>query len=174
MKVVLVTILFASSAFAQSPTAVAPACGPKSVIFDVSKNLDDTHHTLAQPEPGTARIYFIEDDGPLGNHQHYTIKIGLDGAWVGAYKQNSYFYVSVEPGEHHVCANVQSSGQAGANVALAHFTAEPGKVYYFRTQFIPDESASVIYAYLELDQPDSDQAKYLIASYPLSVSNPRK
>ena len=38
--------------------------------------------------------------------------------------------------EHHVCANVQSDKSEGLLVALAHFTAEPGKVYYFRTRFL--------------------------------------
>jgi hypothetical protein len=175
MKIALVAMLFAASAFAQKPSSVATAaCGPESVTFVT--NLDDTQHTLAQPEPGKARMYFVQDDGPLGNnhHQHYTIKIGLDGAWVGAYRQNSYFTVSVEPGEHHVCANVQSNGPARAYLALAHFTAEPGKVYYFRTQFLSGGLTLYVYPYLKLDQPDSDQARYLIASYPLSVSSPRK
>jgi hypothetical protein len=143
------------------------------VNFDVK--LGDPQQTLAQPEPRKATVYFIQDDGPGGNHQHYTIRIGLDGVWVGAYKHNSYFTVSVGPGEHHVCANVQSNSSAGLNLALAHFTAEPGQVYYFRTQFLAGLTTQYpVYPYLELDQPDSDQAKYLIASYPPSVSQPKK
>jgi hypothetical protein len=43
-------------------------------------------------------------------------------------------------------------------VKLVHFTAEAGKVYYFRS----------------LEQADSDEAKYLIANYPLSISTPKK
>jgi hypothetical protein len=52
---------------------------------------------------------------------------------VGAYEHNAYFAVSVEPGDHHVCANLQSNHSAGV-MALAHFSAEPGKVYYFRAR----------------------------------------
>jgi hypothetical protein len=72
-----------------------------------------------------------------------------------------------------VCVNVQPNLQE--LVALAHFTAEPGKVYYFRTQF--EAGMTTLYPtppHLDLDQLDSDQAKYLIASDPVSVSQPKK
>lgn len=163
MKNALVALFFAVSAFGQDRSGVvAAACGP----MNVSVKPGNSQQTLAQPAPGKATVYFIQDDGPGGNHQHYTLRIGLDGAWVGAYKHNSYFTVSVRPGEHHVCANVQSNSSAGQNLAFAHFTAEPGKVYYFRTQFLAGLTTLYpVYPYLVLDQPDSDQAKYLIASY---------
>ena len=51
------------------------------------------------------------------------MKLAVDGAWVGANHGNSYFSVSVEPGEHHVCVTLQSSLVA-QRVELAHFTAE--------------------------------------------------
>jgi hypothetical protein len=162
------------AAFAQTAPTVAPAaCGPANVVFKVK--VDDASHTLAQPEPGKARVFFIQDDGPWGDHQHYTIKIGMDGAGVGAYKQNSWLSVSVEPGEHHVCANVQSNSTFGQLVALAHFTAEPGGVYYFRTRFpaglpLPVQAEPYVF----LDQVDSDQGEYLVSSYPLGVSKSSK
>ena len=97
-----------------------------------------------------------------------TTNVGLDGTWVGANKSGSYFAVSVEPGEHHVCADVRTpTGIPGVPVGFLHFTAEAGKVYYF--------DARVVYgndSYLFLGAVDSDQAKYLIASYSLSVSTP--
>jgi Protein of unknown function (DUF2846) len=172
MKIALVALLFAASALAQGPPAALPAaCGPASVNFKVNLNAD--RHTRGQPEAGKALVYFIQDDGLAGEHQHYTMKIGLDGAWVGAYKNNSYIDVSIEPGEHHVCANVQSNSWFGQLVALAHFTAEPGKVYYFRTRFpagIPGSADPLAH----LNPIDSDEAKYLIVTYPRSVSTPKK
>jgi hypothetical protein len=96
------------------------------------------------------------------------MKIGIDGAWVGADQHNSYFSVSVEPGEHHVCANRQSHfARINQMAALAHFTAEAGKVYYFRTRTFGDKSQAL----LDLDPVDSDQGQYLVASYPLSVAH---
>jgi hypothetical protein len=93
---------------------------------------------------------------------------------VSAYKHNSYFAVSVEPGEQHVCANLQSSHSAGLVVTLAHFTAEPGKDYYFRTRFLVTGRIGAAPPYVDLDPVDSDEAQYLIASYPLSISQPKK
>jgi hypothetical protein len=181
MKIALITLLFAASAFAQAPPAGLPAaCGSGKVSFNVT--LDNAHNTPAQPDQGQARVYFIQDNGTWGEDQHNTLRIGMDGAWVGAYKDNSWFFISVQPGEHHVCANVQSHFSVGQLVALAHFTAEAGKAYYFRTRFlgglIPPELTggnkswnheSPPPPYLDLDLVDSDQGEYLVASSPQSV-----
>jgi hypothetical protein len=168
-------LLFAASALAQNPYAPLPAaCGPKQVDFNVPDIQDFAfRNTLIQPQPGRALVYFIQDDGPWGEHQHYTLKIGMDGAWVGAYKNNSYFTVSMEPGEHHVCANVQSNSSFGSLVALLHFTAEQGKIYYFRTRFVAGMPGQIP-PYVDFDPIDSDQAKYLIDSYPQSAATPKK
>jgi hypothetical protein len=165
MKTVLIALLFAASAFAQEPSdGVASACGPKDASFDVK--LDKSQHTLAQPEPGKARVYFIQEKG--ADVLNLETKIGLDGAWVGVNKNSSYFAVSVEPGEHHVCGDVRTPrGIPGVPVGLLHFTAEAGTVYYFDARVIFGAQS-----YLFFGAVDSDQAKQLIASYPLSVSTP--
>lgn len=165
MRSVFVLMLLAVPVFAQEqPGAVAAACGPKEA-FEVK--LDQSQHSHVQPEPGKARVYFVQDIGAVNCLGGCGTKIGLDGAWVGANKQNSYFSVSVEPGEHHVCANL-SPHFSPHSVAFAHFTAEAGKVYYFRTRpFLAKDQL------LNIDPIDSDEAKYLIASYPLSVSQPK-
>ncbi len=170
MRSTLIAMFLAVSAFGQQESgALAAACGPKGTSFDVK--LDRSQHALAQPEPGKALVYFIQDFGNvncLGSCM--TTKIGLDGAWVGANQDNSYFYVSVEPGEHHVCANPQSHvGRISRIVALAHFTAEPGKVYYFRARATMGGNQILF----DLDPVDSEQAKYLISSYPLSTAHPK-
>jgi hypothetical protein len=172
LKIAVLVLLFAAFAFAEAPPASPPAaCGPEQIGFDVKTETPQS--APAQPEPGKALVYFIQDDGPMGNHQHATLRIGLDGAWVGAYKHNSYFSVSVEPGERHVCVTAQPD-RPGL-VALAHFTAEPGKVYYFRTQLMAGiNTIYPIAPHLDLDQPDSDQAKYLISSFPVSVWKSKK
>jgi hypothetical protein len=171
MKIALIALLFALAALAQAQTAGLPtACGPKDAGFDVK--LDKSQQTPAPPEPGKAQVYFIRDDGlsgAIGRLGYPSTKIGIDGVWVGASLGNSYFSVSVVPGEHHVCMNLDSRHYEH-KVELAHFTAETGKVYYFRTRLIAAQNLN----YLDLIPVDSDQAKYLIASYPLSVSRARK
>jgi len=173
MKTALaIMIFFAASLFAQSkPGSVVPAaCASKNANFDVK--LDESQHALLPPEAGKARVYFIQDLGRidcLGSCM--TTKIGLDGAWIGAVQHNSYFSVSVAAGEHHLCANPQSRfAVVNRVVALAHFTAEPGKVYFFRTRTVGDRDNP----FFDLDPLDSDQAEYLIAAFPLSVSQPKR
>lgn len=174
MKIAWMCLLLAVPALAQQPTAPIPAaCGSNTTAFEVT--VDPSQHTLQQSGAGKALVYFIQDDGPDGNHQHFITKVALDGAWVGAYKNNSYFAVSVEPGVHHVCARVQSKSRIGDTLALAHFTAEAGKTYYFTTRFPGGLNALYpVPPYLLLSRLDSDEADYLISLYPLSISHPKK
>jgi hypothetical protein len=169
MKIALATLLLVASAFGQAPppTVSTAACGPQKVSFSVK--LDESPHTPAQPEPGKALVYFFHDAGTSMTVGYPTVKIGMDGAWVGANHGNSYFSVSVEPGEHHMCATLQSSLVA-QRVELVHFTAEPGKAYYYRTRLPVSRSVEL----LELDPIDNDQGRYLIAFFPVAVSHPKK
>jgi len=167
MKIAFFLLLFTATAFAQVPTASTAACGPDSATFKVKP--DQSQHTLTEPEPGKARVYFVQDAGTSLGLGYPTVKLGMDGQWVGANRLNSYFSVSVEPGEHHVCVMLQSSLLA-QRVELAHFTAEAGKTYYYRTRIVMSRSMEL----LVLEPIDSDQGKYLVAFFPLSVSSPKK
>jgi hypothetical protein len=169
MRIAIIMWLLATAAFAQDqPAPVTAACGAKDISFNIK--LDKSQHTPGQPEPGKALVYFVQDIGHVSCIGGcVTTRIGMDGAWVGANKHNSYFSVTVEPGEHHLCANPQSHFAPGLPVALAHFTAEAGKVYYFRTRAFGSQTQWLF----DLDPIDGDQAKYLIASYPLSISHPK-
>ncbi|MGA7226276.1 MAG: hypothetical protein WA603_13505 [Candidatus Acidiferrales bacterium] len=172
MRTALIFFLLALPAWAQEKAttdATAPACGPNNIKFDVTQ--DKSPHPVAQPEPGKALVYFIQDKGAqsFGIGGSVETMIGLDGTWVGANRNNSYFSVSVEPGEHHACSTVPF--YLKETVELAHFTAEAaGKVYYFRVRVILTRAGTRYF----LAPLDSDQAKYWIASYPLSVSHPKK
>lgn len=168
MKIAFVTILLAASAFAQAvPPAPTAACGPGNVDFKVK--LDESQHTVAQPEPGKALVYFFSDAGTTNTLGYPTEKLAIDGAWAGANHGNSHFSAAVEPGEHHVCVTLQSSFVA-QRVELAHFTAEAGKVYYYRVRLVTSRSVEL----LVLDPIDSDQGKYLIETLPLAVSSRKK
>ena len=159
MRIALIALLFAASAVAQSPSAALPAaCGSENVNFDVK--LDKSRHMLERPEAGKARVYFLQDS--------FSARIGLDGQWVGANRGHSYFSVSVEPGEHHLCAKVDAP--MDHPVELVHFTAEAGKVYYFRGRVVPPQSG----VYLFFERSDNDEAEYLLSSYALSVSQIKK
>jgi hypothetical protein len=59
MRIIGLVMLFAVSAFTQVPPAVTAACGPEKASFNVK--LDESQHALAQPEPGKAGVYFIQE-----------------------------------------------------------------------------------------------------------------
>jgi hypothetical protein len=168
MKIGLIALFFAASAFAQSQTASPiAACGHENVSFNVK--LTDTTQALTQPASGKALIYFIHESGGGPMLAYPTTKFAVDGTWVGADHGDSSFFVSVDPGEHHVCATLQSSF-FGGGLELAHLSAEAGKTYFFRTRFILSRSVEL----LDLQQIDADQGRYLVTSFPLSVSKPKK
>lgn len=147
------------------------ACGPGNVKFE-TKN-DKSQHAVAQPEAGKALVYMIQYIMPtvhcLG--MCVTSRVAVDGDWVGANHHNSYFSLAVDPGEHHLCVRQQTSNEAVAQlVVLAHFTAEAGKVYYFRTRMVDGRIGTLF----DVDPIDSDMGKFYVASLPLSVSHPKK
>jgi len=177
MRLALAFLLFASSAFAQSQSVspAATSCGPSDVKFDVKHQY--TREPVGQVEPGKALVYVIEvfqkPPGELGNP---TIRVGLDGSWIGANQGTSYLSFNVDPGEHHLCTNWQSVWKRlSTQHSLTSFTAEPGKTYFFRVQtHVESEGRDSQIWYIDLQPVNADEGKYLIASSPLSVPQPKK
>jgi hypothetical protein len=174
MKAALIFLLLASPAFAQNKlanTSIAPGCGAEDVKFDVKRIKGP--HPVTQPDAGKALVYFIEDDTDFNSVFKPTTRAGLDGGWVGATHGNSYFYFSVDPGEHHLCASRQSaedSSQAPTR-AVAHFTAEAGNVYYFRVKnrWRGNYESEIDFAPL-----DSDEGVLLASTYSSTTSRVKK
>ena len=177
MKAALVVILFATSAFAQDQSAIASveaACGPKEVQFDTETA---QNQPLSQPEAGKSLVYVVEVfDKVVGQISRPTLRVGLDGKWVGADKGNSYLSVSVDPGEHHLCTRWQSHWRRYSNeAAFAGFTADSGKIYYFRARIAElGGSGGASNFSLDLEPLNPDEGKYLVASSAFSVSHPKK
>lgn len=172
MKLFLVVILISCAALSQDEAAIAKAkaaCGPDDIKFEVE--ITDATRPPAVPETGKALVYIIGDD--VTRHCDdcgIVARIGVDGAWTGDIKGNSYFSITTVPGEHHLCANWQSqSYDRSRMVLLANFTADAGKVYYFRLRM-----AEEINRLLDLDLINSDQGQYLVASSRVSESHPKK
>jgi hypothetical protein len=176
MKSLLIVLLLASPALAQEEAAAARAaagCGPNEVQFDVKT--DKRQHPASQPEAGKALVYVFQDekrDPEVSYIGSPTTRLGLDGTWIGANHGKSYFFFSVDPGDHHLCANWQS----GLNTlykqgSAASFSAVAWKVYYFRVtveQRIKREPA------LYLEPVDPAEGQLLIASSSFSTSHPKK
>jgi hypothetical protein len=149
--------------------AGSPGCGDPNAKFEV--RTDSAQHP-AQPDPGKAQVYFIQDDSNFASFPKPTTRAGLDGKWVGATHGNSYLSFSIDPGVHHLCASWQFAVILGKGhmTAALHFTAEPGGVYYFRvknTFFRSDTSAITDIA---LNPLDSDEGQVLANRFALSLS----
>jgi|HubBroStandDraft_4_1064222.scaffolds.fasta_scaffold09457_5 hypothetical protein len=176
MRALLAVLLFASSVFAQNqtpPTVPQSACGRAEVQYDVKK--DQGQH-IPEADPTKALVYVIQDQQTVGLCLKCTIttRIGLDGSWIGANNGGSYFFFTVDPGEHHLCANWQSRyGEVSRLIGLVGFTAEAGKTYYFRSRILYFGGTGDA-PYLDFDAPNPDQAQYLISISPYSISHPKK
>jgi hypothetical protein len=172
MRIAIAAVLFAASLLSaqDQPATAGPTCGAQDVWFNVK--LERSQHAPAKPEPGKALVYFVQSIDklvPITEVGGITTDIGVDGAWVGAVKNNSYFSVSLVPGEHHLCAKLQAHGWGKKPEGFVHFTAEAGEIYYFQTRFIVAQQLA-----LEFGQADRDQALRMISSVPLSISQPKK
>ncbi|MFZ1131277.1 MAG: DUF2846 domain-containing protein [Terriglobales bacterium] len=163
----MVATMFAQNS---AQNAIAPGCGPAHARFNVRT---ETGPHPAQPEAGKALVYFIQDDSDFNSRPRPTSRMGVDGAWVGATKSNSYFYFSVDPGVHHICAGWQmTEGEpTNHNTAAAHFTAEANGVYYFEAKDTLGYGGS---ASIDLKPLDSDEGQLLVDQLSFSISQPKK
>jgi hypothetical protein len=178
-KLALAVVLLAAVAWAQDN---GPGCGPDQTKFDVKR---DAHsHPTSAPEASKALVY-VFGDSELDNASIHigslNTRVGVDGAWVGAYGSKSYTYFSVDPGEHRLCTSQQSASKSrrSNNASAITFTAEAGKAYYFRTQPSPKSVADsavsgVPNGEVELAAVDPAQAQLMIPKWAYSTSQPKK
>jgi hypothetical protein len=166
-------ILLVSSGFSQDSAMaarVAAGCGPNDVQFRVKA--DKNHHPTSQAEAGKALVYAFADEDEVNLSLHIggiTTKVGLDGEWVGANYQKSYFFFPVDPGDHRLCTSQQRTKIASA----VSFTAEPHKIYYFRTR-TPDHPRVEHPNEVILVPVDAAAAQLLVAPSAFSTSQRRK
>jgi len=174
MKTLCVAILLSFSADADPAApaaAVKAACGPGDVKFNVRSS--EGRQTAPQPEPGKAIVYVVGEYERPGNELATpTVRVGLDGSWVGANRGTSHLFFPVEAGEHHLCSDWQSMPfWIHVQSSLASLTAEPGQTYYFRARIM--ESSPSVWT-LDLEPVNSDEGRLLLATSPLSDSRPKK
>jgi len=174
IAMVLLAIALPSVGRAQTPGGTSvPGCGAANVEFNVKTN--NKQRPAVQPEPGKAHVYFLQDDADFLSRPRPTTRFGIDGAWAGATHSNSYLYVTVDPGEHHLCASWQGFVGLGPQrrEAALHFTAEAGNNYYFRAKNIFNNQNKLPAAIL-LKPLDSDEGELLIGQFSFSTSTPKE
>ncbi|MGB7265245.1 MAG: hypothetical protein WBC92_07005 [Terracidiphilus sp.] len=169
MKDVVVAILFCVCLALgnQARCATLPdACGNDQVQFDVTTQKGQS--APAPPEAGKAQIVFVELTYGLA----VTVRIGMDGQWVGADKGDStYFTLDVTPGLHHLCASWQSSKSYWDRlVGLYALNAERGGTYYFLVKPVASEYFND-FTFAPLNE---DEGKYLVKISALSTATRKK
>jgi hypothetical protein len=115
------------------PYSLAPvqaACGARDGAADVSAGGDPA----VGPAGGLARIYvFTAQRGSVPSHGG-SVRVGVDGRWVGTNESYTYTYVDVPAGMHHLCVGSEVKkflpGTSSA-VALARVEVFAGKSYFF-------------------------------------------
>lgn len=150
-----------------------PSCGDEKTVIEVS-----THkHGPAPvpPQPGTAKAVFIEVADK--NALPVTTRVAIDGTWLGANKENSYFESPLLPGEHHVCADWQLNRRFIRDYpGFDLFTAEAGKTYYFLIKVSWNRNVEPVQVTrydgsmsLDLSRVNEDQGQYLVQNSKLSI-----
>ncbi|MGC1965894.1 MAG: DUF2846 domain-containing protein [Candidatus Acidiferrales bacterium] len=170
-KALFVILLFASSSWAQANIPLSQpedACGPASVNFNVKFDYQGQH--LPAYDSGKALVYFVQNQNANVINQ-ITARVAVDGAWVGANQGNSYFFLTLEPGAHHLCARWQSKLARAQVIALNSLNTEAGKTYYFRIQITGGDREAFSF---DLLKTNADEARLLIERSPYSISQPKK
>lgn len=163
MRKLLFLLLFAAPVWAQESTTdpmTMAGCGANKVDFDVKR--DKGQHAIGQAEPGKALVYVFADETRDANVSYWgttTVRIGIDGQWMGATRYQSYFFFPVSTGDHHICAGWQSNFASLAKVRMAaSFSAQGGSVYYFR---ILSESRTERQPAIKIEPVDSAEGAFV-------------
>lgn len=169
MKTVLAFLLFAIPAMAQvpaSPSAASFACGPAKVKFDATAG--QALKSLQPPDADKAMVYVIESLEYIPNDPfNPTIKVGVNGAWMGATRNKTFISFPVPPGDQHLCVNWQSYWSPYSDLfALQEFTAKAGKSYFFKARITEKFD---LYRLRLVPVARDDEARHLVTSSRASV-----
>ncbi|HTV82154.1 MAG TPA: hypothetical protein VME18_05850 [Acidobacteriaceae bacterium] len=166
-RVFCICLLVVTSAAAQDTPAVKQAeaaCGSFRQSFRVDTS--GAANVLAPAQAGKVQVYVIEDWDPIdgGRINRPTVRVGMDGHWMGATQSDSYLYFSADPGQHHLCVNWKSGAGTVKNlVALFELDAKPDQTCYFRAGFTRVEGIDFTLRFAPLN---SDEARLLPGQYP--------
>jgi hypothetical protein len=168
-------LTFSASLYGQDQGAdlrAAAGCGPAKTQFNVKT--DKTQHPLAQPESGKALVYVFSEYISDPQYQvvgHVTMRVGMDGNWMGASHQSSFLSFGVDPGAHRLCSDVQSIFAPKNLNAATTLTAEPNKTYYYRAALVDNYGGPIHMILYPLNEADG---LLMLSSSALSTSQPKK
>lgn len=162
MLMLLVSVV---PAWGQSQTAdlrAASGCGPTTTRFEVK--VDKKQHALTQPEADKVLVYVIQQGRPLGGDSTVTTRVGLDGNWVGANHGESYISFELNPGDHQVCVDWQTSLKRRQRLSQAmELTAQAGMTYYIRAEVVMSQATEAHDELLRLGTMDKAEGTLLLS-----------
>ena len=150
-------------------------CGNAKVKFDVKR--EKSAALPGEAAEGKARVVLIEsEDHMVAPFRNATVRFGMDGAWVGADYGDSYFALTVEPGEHHLCGNWQTALHGVKRTTeLTSFKAEPGHTYYFVAKItVTGGGDSPIDVKFGFAPVDGDEGKFRVSESKMSSWKPKQ
>jgi hypothetical protein len=136
----------------------AKACGSETVNFEA--RTDKSQHPTPEPPADKALIYVLRTT-MIGFK--IDSKLAVDGKWVGVNRGNTYFFFTVDPGEHYFCSESE-------NQSYLALTVEAGKTYYLQQKV----KAGVWKARTELVVMAEDVGRKELADVHLSVFEIKK
>ncbi len=165
----LLAILCCPSLHAQNLNPIRKAmgaCGPADSRFDVSLN--------AQPSVNLATsdraIVYVIGNWFGGMLAGPTVRVAVNGSWVGALRGAAYFAISLRAGTYHFCVQGQGHTPPGPKeVALNVLQLKPGSTYYL----LADSARVSTSGLLGLEEINADEGKLLLAQSKPVVAAPR-
>lgn len=131
----------------------AKACGTKSVNF--SADTDKKNRPKPEPPDDKALIYVLRST-MIGYKIHS--KFAVNGDWKGVNRGKTYFFLTLDPGEHFFCSESE-------NQSYLSLTLEAGKTYYLQQQV----KAGIWKARTELVVLSEEEGKEKLEDLNLSV-----
>jgi hypothetical protein len=149
-------------------TTLPDSCGKPDVGLDV-KTQKSPATPLVQQSGQSTLVFVQRNSGCVGCS---VVRVGLDGAWAGANKGNSYFSVAVEPGDHHVCVWWDAPlAHTESRIGLTDLKAAPNQTYYFEVVVAKYGDSGA--PFMKLKPISQDMGVFLASRSSLSTATPK-
>lgn len=96
------------------------ACGTESVNY--TAHTDKKSHPTPDAPADKAMIYILR---PTIIGYKINSKLAVDGVWMGVNRGRTYFYFTLDPGEHYFCSEAENQDYLALKV-------EAGKTYFLQ------------------------------------------
>jgi hypothetical protein len=134
------------------------ACGTEEVNYDAKT---DKSERPLPPQPADKALIYVVRTAMIGYKIHS--KLAVDGKWMGVNRGGTYFYFTLDAGEHFFCSESENQDYLPLQV-------EAGKTYYLKQQV----EMGLFKARTNLTVLTEDEGKKALAKTNLSVFELKK